>query len=516
LVITALVLPFLKFTDRAGESFINRFNNIFFESNRKYLFRLLFITIMGGMFIIFAAPTHFLGDGYLQISNLAMKSGITHKWSEKGITLILEQIQYIIGAKNEQTATASFQVISYLAGMISIYFYFLIAEIIWRKSFIRILVFLALLLSGTSLLFFGYIESYPLIWISLTGFTYTGLRYMIKGRGWLFPLLFLGFGIFIHLQMAVLIPVYIYLIFSTDWGLAVFNRFRSLLIGTAIILLIGGIAVFFYKYQTDLYFENIFLPPFSGKPIDPGYYVFSMSHLVDILNQMLLLSPLLPVWLLFLTGSPTKISKNKILIFLSLIAFFCLLFVFFIDPKLGMPRDWDLFSFSAFGLTLLLISMTGENHFIVIKRLLPSLIIFLTVACLPYFLTNLNRDTSIKYVEYMIRLDPKKSLSSLVIMRGYYNNIGEQQTADSLTALCIERFPNEKKIYDAFAALRRGDINRAEKITETIIPEKFSGDYHNFLSALYLSQGDYNKALKESDKAIQLKNYNYRIYVNPQ
>ncbi len=510
----ALALPFTGRSSRMGETLTDSFSEIFYESNHKYIYRSIFILIMTGLFIIFAAPTHFLGDGYTALANMASGFGTVYKWSEKGITFLLSIIQSLIGPKNRQTALISFQIASVLSGIVTIWFFFLIADILTDSKIKKITIFILSLFSAVLLLFFGYVENYPLVWIALSGFIYYAIRYLKSGRGLYISLLFLLFGIFIHLQMGIFIPAYIYILFSGEKGTAIFRKFRYALLGLAALTTIAAGILFVYKFRTDLYFEDIFLRLFTGKGFTPNYYVFSLPHIIDIINEYLLLSPLLLILLVLSIRNLPSILHNKRAIFLTLVSIAGILFLLFIDPKLTMPRDWDLFSFAAFGLTILLILLIRDKYFGLLNRFMPTLIIYLLVACLPFLLVNLKTDPSINYIKYMIKLDPTKSLSSLVIMREYYRDLDDEQKADSLTALIVERFPNDKKVYDAFAALKRGDVQKAQRITNTIKPDKFSGDYHNYLSALYLYQHKYNEALEESDKAIQLQKYKYRYYIN--
>ncbi len=514
IAILAMIMPFFRQSSHMSEAFINNFSKIFFESKYKYIHRLIFIAVISLSCIIFAAPTHFLGDGYTALSNLASDSGTVLRWSEKGITFLHSIIQSLLGPKNKQTALLTFQITAILSGVISIWFFFLIAEFLSDNKSKRILVFFTSLLSGILLLFFGYVENYPLIWIALTGFVYFGLRYLTSGRGLAAGIFFLAFGLFIHLQMSMLIPAFVFLIFCRGRGLAVFKQYRTLLISLAVAFLIGGFIIFVHIYKTDLYFEDIFLPLFSSKGFSTTNFAFSGTHLTDIVNELLLLSPIFPALIVLSFNELKHIFKNGVTFFLILITLSSFLFVLFIDPKLGMGRDWDLFSFLGFGFTLLLIYSIPKKHFTALRKYIPTMVIYLIVTAVPYLLINLNRDTSIKYAKYLIDLDHEKSYSNLVIMRLYYQELGDSQTADSLNAVFFERFPNEKKIFDAFNVLNSGDINRAKEMAKDIVPDRLSGHYHNFLSALYMCVGRLDDALDESNKAIQLGMYNYRFFVN--
>lgn len=510
----ALILPFTGFAGSLEKSFVNWFSRTLYEKPQKLPARLLFVAVMVCLFTVFVAPTHFLGDGYSLIDNLASESGRFIKWSEKGSTLVLMKLQSLIGSRNHSTALVSFQIVSVFSGITSIYFFFLISEVLSENKVKRILIFLTSLLSGILLLFFGYAENYPMLWLCCPAFIYFGLRYIKQGSGLIASGIFLICGVIIHLQLAVFIPAYVYLVFCRGRGQTIYIRFRPYFWGMVMAIVTAGIVLFIHKYSTDLYFENIFLPLFTGKPVDPSYYLASMVHLTDVANQVMLLSPLIPLVIIMSIMNIRNILREKISFFLMLLAVAGLVFLFAIDPKLAMPRDWDLFSLSAFGLTLLLVSQMRNRHITSLKGLVLPITIYLFVACIPYLLINLNETASLKYIKYIINLDRRKSLSSLITLRDYYRNRGENDVADSLNAVCITDFPDGRKIRQAFVALDSRNIRLARNIAPTIKRDKFSGDYHDFLGALYLKLGDYEKALEESDKAIQLQRYKSRYYIN--
>ncbi len=163
----------------------------------------------------------------------------------------------------------------------------------------------------------------------------------------------------------------------------------------------------------------MFLPLFIGKPIYPVYSLISWPHLLDIVNQLLLLSPLLPLLIVLSIKYIPRVLRHKETIFLSLAATGSLIFLFIIDPKLTLARDWDLFSNSACALSILLIILIHDYLLPTVKRLSISILILLIILPLPYFLTNLNEKRSIEYIEYMIDLDLEKSFSSIFVLNSF-------------------------------------------------------------------------------------------------
>lgn len=510
--IIALGIPFLT-EPTAGKKVSAKFHQFLYESTKKYDFRFGFIILAAVAFVFFAASTHFLGDGYTVLSNLASEKGTFYKWSEKSITVLLSGIQALLGGRNEQTALYSFRTISVISGIVSTWFFFQIAGILAEDHFKRLLIFISSFFSAVLLLFFGYVENYPLLWPALTGLIFFGFNYIKNGRGLAFCGLFLIFGMLVHLQFAFMIPAMIFLLLCRGKGKNLYRQFRIYIWSLLILGLVAFIAIFFYKYNRDLYFENIFLPLLRGKPIAPEYSLLSSPHLADIFNQLILLSPAIILLLAASFGNLKKMFRLDISIFLVLISGAGLLFLFAIDPKLGMPRDWDLFSLAAFAPTLLFIYLIDKKHIESLSRLLISITIYLIAALIPYLATNLNATRSISYFKYMIDLDKGKSMSSLITLRGYYGDINDKISGDSINNIIQVWFPDESKMQEAFSAMRRRDLNRARSIAAAIKPDKFSANYHNFMSTLHMSSGEYQKALEESDKLIQLQKYNYKYYL---
>jgi hypothetical protein len=222
----ALILPFTGLAVPLMEKTFNRFTYIFFESPKRLVFRLLFTFVMTALFVFYAMPTHFLGDGYTVIDILAHTCGTIHKWSEAGTTIVLGTLQSILGEKSEHTARSAFQIVSVLSGLISVWFFFLIAGQISEEKEKRVLAFVVSVCSGALLLFFGYVENYPMLWIALSGFVYFGLKRLNTGHGLLPAFLFLAGGIFLHLQTAIFVPAFVYLLIARGNGLKFYGGFK--------------------------------------------------------------------------------------------------------------------------------------------------------------------------------------------------------------------------------------------------------------------------------------------------
>ena len=346
----------------------------------------------------------------------------------------------------------------------------------------------------------------------MVAFVYYCLHYQKTGKRLYIAILILIAGIIIHMQMAIFVPAAIYVSFSRGRGLLLYRRYKALILVLMSVLAAAICIILIYKYNTDIYVEQIFLPLFVGKPIDPNYAIFSLSHLTDILNEIILISPLL-VFLIILSGKSVRnIFGDRTKFFLGLASIGSLLFLFVIDPQLAMPRDWDLFSTSAFTMTLLFILNFPDSRINILKRLLVSMLIILIISPVPFLLTNLNRDRSIKYIEYLIELDKGKGVSSLVVLIDYFKQQGDSATADSLNGIFNRQYPLLSKYNQAMGMLAKGAIRDAYSVIRTIKPNRFDGDYQGLMARFYSLQGENKKALEYINNAIQLRRYNAEYY----
>jgi hypothetical protein len=502
-----LFLPLFRRAESAGQAVINYFNDIFFEKQYMIFYRLLFIMIMGLIFYIFRAQTHFLGDGYSWLNFLSDESTGIFKWSEKGAIYLLLAVQTLFGERNEITALTAFRIVSIISGMITIWLYFAIAGQLSKNLFRRFMIFAGLFFSGNLLLFFGYVEHYPVLWPMFMAFCYFSITYIKISKGLVLSAIFLLFGIIMHLQMAIFIPTWVYILLCRGRPNEYFKKYKTLFMTVIGMTIIAGIILFAREYNSNLYFENIFLPLLKGKPVDESYFILSSSHIIDIFNLLNLLSPMIILLIVSAFGGRQYFLKDRSVVFLLLIAGTSLAFTWVIDPKLGMPRDWDLLSLSAVGITLLCVVLISEKLIHKISKISFPLIIAFIILPLPYLLTVLNTNNTIEYFKYLIKLDKNKSVASAVVLRDYYRKIGNNTVADSLIEVNNRLFPKERNIGLGFNALEAGNIELAGNIIDDIKPDKFDPLYHILKSRYYHYNNNLDVALASSDSAIMLRAY---------
>jgi len=319
------------------------------------------LIITGAVFILFRQRTFFLGDGYLILDLI-----------EKGIPFrVLDNMDYVLhfqssGLLNQFTESDPkliYQIGSVGSGLASlVLLVFLLGKLPWPSS--RKVLFLGLFLfSGSSLLFFGYVESYSFLYLFLTAFLVAGLL-VLENK---FPLwgasVFLGLGLFFHLTAIFGLPALFVLARSAP-GYSKRQRWLATAGPVAGLLLLSA-GIHHALGFNGRWLENEFLAGTNSRsflaPFGGPQGIFSLHNLVQQINLVLLVSPVSLVLLFLRTRPLLRNRKNPAIAFLltqaGTIAFLSLL----LERKLGGARDWDLLAAHAAVMFLLAVIPTSPG-----------------------------------------------------------------------------------------------------------------------------------------------------------
>jgi tetratricopeptide (TPR) repeat protein len=230
-----------------------------------------------------------------------------------------------------------------------------------------------MLSSGTMQLFFGYVENYTPVLFFAYLYLLSGLMFIHKKRRlWLgLVILFFGLSVAMHRLGALLTPSIGLLL---GWSLLRVRGRKSLRCLTAALVAVFLIVTCVVAEFTE--YGRHFLPLRAAEDI---YGVFTPAHWLDILNELLIVLPALPLFIVMavlgyrhsrLTRSSTADSaaesgrwdagiepaggawlRTEIECYwFLLIAIPCLVFVIVFRTEIGMARDWDLLSITIVGL----------------------------------------------------------------------------------------------------------------------------------------------------------------------
>ncbi len=473
-----------------------------------YIISGLITAVFGILFYFFRATTHFLGDGYTVLSNLSSENPIL-KFREIGESLTHLWVKDIIGT-GEIAALLSFQIISIIAGILFILSTIYFSHTYFNNSIKRLLFSVGILSCGYMLLFFGYVEYYSLFVVSVLLYTYTGLLITSNkfNKYLIIPVLFIS--IFFHVIGTTLIPSAIYLLLrNTKFEYKIKHLSVRLKIILSSLILFFLIVLYNYVGYKYLFFRFATLQLFADNFTVEGYTLFSTNHIMDFINIFFFLIPALPlmIFLLFKKISIRSFKKNEYR-FLLLLSVSTILAVFIFDPKLGMPRDWDLFSFS--GVPFMIIFLV-----LYLQELRPSLsrtIIILSISLnlflfIPKVYCQRNSSAAIEQIEIFFSLDKTKSRPGYNILTNYYNDQNNFKKAQETQKKLENKYPEVQMNYNATIFFDENKYNKAISIYENIISiNPMYADAYNNLGDCFLS-------LNKFDTAIAL--FNISLGLNP-
>lgn len=290
------------------------------------------------LFYLLRTRVYTLGDGYLRVYQISQD--LMYNYTEP-LDFYLHAVSFkIFSVTANITAESIYIWYSIICG--TLFAAFLcrfdfededILDSVWLK--------LMIFSFGGIQLFFGYVESYSLIYPASILFVLYGYRFYHTNKGALTLSMLMIVALSSHLMGAILLPAYFFLIIR-DFAKRGFRNNLVRIIGPSLLILtVVILALFDYR---DWKLTSELRTPFFDRflPLAGNYGIFSFSHFIDVVNELLLVLPGTIVLLPFLAGIKNN-KRSKIGLFAILVVP-AGLFVLIIDPQLGFARDWDLFA----------------------------------------------------------------------------------------------------------------------------------------------------------------------------
>jgi len=224
---------------------------------------------------------------------------------------------------------------------------------------------------GSVQLFFGYAESYTILQVALLAYVLLAAKYL-AGKGSILPVLaVLVVSVGLHITSLIYVPSFVYLLRAArksepanrkGLGKTISNAFLVAALIVASFLVLSWVMVVAIGLEKTG--KGIFILPLLGTETYP-FGMFSLGHLSEFANQLLLLAPLGISLLLFFLFFKVRHRefKDKLINFLTFCSLFGLVYLFAVNFTLG-SADWDLRSSPAvfFGLLGVLVFLKwGEK-----------------------------------------------------------------------------------------------------------------------------------------------------------
>lgn len=339
------------------------------------------------LFWLFRTKLHLLGDGMFRISDLPQSKIHLQEWLDGFIHLIFYRGMQKLTPF--WTPELTYSVISILCGGLFVFLALKLSSLLGKSSFGKVLIFSFLITLGSVQLFFGYVESYSILQVVILAYIFFSIRYLLGKTSLIPALLLLVISVGLHTTSLIFAPSFIYLLlkknsrFGKTHSEEDSKKKSSIKALTVITLIFSSVIILFWVHRVATGLEKtgkgiFILPLVSGENYPFG--LFSLAHLSEFANQLLLLSPvgisLIVLFLLFrirfgrsvLGQSPHPKHMLKVgglLSFLVLATFFALIYLFVFNFTLG-SADWDLRCSSApfIGLLAVLLFLRwGEKLF---------------------------------------------------------------------------------------------------------------------------------------------------------
>jgi len=491
--------------------FFNVVEKTFRKMKRNYKYILLSLVSVP-LFWVFRAKTHLLGDGYLRGEEISLggKFSVTEPLDFYLHALVYRFVK--LGAYQTYT------LISCLAGALFVFLVLRLSHLLGKEPREKVLAFMVLISMGSLQLFFGYVESYTLLYTGIMAYFLFSLWFLEGKCSVIFPSLALLFSISLHLSALYLLPSLIYLCITKQRKEEKTFNFKNVFSVTLIFLLIGvGLYILGVKNPTKTS-PTTYLISLFGSSKD-SYSLFSFAHLVDVINEQLLLSPAgIILWAIVILCARKIDFKNKVVTFFMIVTIFSFMFAFIMDPKLSYARDWDIFSSTGLGYTLLGIYL-GFNYFRQAKiKKLNYMIIAVTFTALfctlPWIYVNAQEDKSVERFKALLELDVTRSGYGHGILAMYYLDrelVNEEMEEWKKAVSVIE---NERYIINlgnSYWKLGRHQEAIAMYKKAIQLNPKSAMD-HNNLGLALSSIGEYEEARKQYQMSIKLDPYYFRAY----
>jgi Flp pilus assembly protein TadD len=317
-----------------------------------------------------------------------------------------------------------------------------------------------------------------------------------------------------HVVGLVVLPSLLWLLSRTGLAKRVSGRRGARLLLAAALLLAAGAAG--RAVSGNLEAQLLFVPPWPTRFSAPGYTLFSVAHLADLVNLALLLVPgALVLAAALRSGVRPGLAADPALRFLAVLAISAAGPAFVIDPKLGMPRDWDLFSFAGVPIAVAAwVALLGRGDRAALRSAgLAATLGFLVL--LSRALTNADEDAAYRRFRAHLDLDPARARAARFLAVQYLRRIGAEDLALAEAEQWDRDYPERVLGREALEARSRGDLDEAIRLNRAAIERApaFSDPWNNLASCL-LAQGDRVRAREALEVARALNPNEPSIWLN--
>lgn len=454
-------------------------------------------SIAGVVFYIFHTQIHLLGDGYLLLKSLASETPLLRSRSY-GEMFVHRWIKDALPFDGESAALASFRIVSIGAGILHTAIVGLLAPIIVGNRKQGWLFAVGMMTGGYALLHFGYVENYSLFGLAVAVYVYLGILISMRRISvwWIVPAF--AATLFFHALGITLVLATFYMLMVHTIAMSRLNRMgRVWKVATILLVTLAWVGVAYSLLNRHMFLRIAFVPFSNDWWLLEGYSMFSLSHIADFANLLFLLAPsVLVLAAALVPGGLRRAPGDPRIRFLGVTTASVFAAAFALEAKIGMPRDWDLFSFIGYPLMALSLIMvlTSANRQHANRVTLIAVII--AVLCLgPRVITASTPAQGIQQFRDYADIDLRKNRTGWYALNKYYGEHSDQVAFESVFDLRRLRFPEEEITQLGNGAFARQQVDSAIHLVRTVIDlnPTYSAAWAN-LGYFYNFQGRYDSA----------------------
>ena len=228
------------------------------------------------------------------------------------------------------------------------------------------------------------------------------------------------------------------------------------------------------------------LLPFGG-----GYGIFSAPHLLDLMNELVLVAPIgIPLALLarWDRGDPTMALLRP---FFILAVAGAMLVMVVLNPTLGMARDWDLMALCPLLITVVLAYGAARNP--LTERWAPHVLLVAAWCVVPWVLMNHSRDAAVARFSNLLRLDRDRpgTAYGYELLATFQRSHGDPVAAIEAMMAALERRPGYQRYLDQTREIvNTMDPMAAARLADEIAAEPVDPPHLYVLAALRGRSGE--------------------------
>lgn len=294
------------------------------------------------LFWAFRTKLHLLGDGYWVIYFLSEGHISPSEWLDSIIHLGFFRVLSNIFSR--WSLELSYAVLSCVSGALFVFVTLCMVDRLVESRTQKLTILGFLLSSGSMQLFFGYVETYTILKLALLCYIFFSILYLRGGVSFFFPLISLVISILLHLAAIIFLPTLFFLIWEKKIKKKRFKFRLGFILSVILILVSGTILGLRTLHATGTDPVKLILP-LHATP-DTSFTLFSWAHILELLNQILLISPVGFLVLIFFGFHLLRFREfgepmvNFLLLGVLLSVCFLLVFNFVLGST-----DWDFRSF---------------------------------------------------------------------------------------------------------------------------------------------------------------------------